>query len=165
MAPGTRLHKNGRLGPAEGAWLRQVCENTDAEHVFVWVHHPPKTRVILDNHASYDAEWSALLADLPTIRGIGAGHTHSPDKTELEGRPIYLCPSLKSNFDLDAHTMLPPGWMSFEFEPDGTISNEIHLVDDERWPRHPLPRSVVALLRGELTNAEFQAIVDRKARG
>jgi len=159
-----RLHRNGRLGSAESAWLRQVCAATDAEHVFVWVHHPPKARVTMDNDTSYDAEWAALLADLPIIRGIGAGHTHSPDTTELEGRPIYVCPSFKNNFDLDANTLLPPGWMSYGFEADGTVSHEVHLVDDERWPRHPLPRSVVALLNGELSNAEFQAIVDRKAK-
>ena len=58
---------------------------------------------------------------------------------------------------------LPPGWRRFEFEPDGNVVTTAELVDDDRFPRSPLPRSVAALLRGELSHDEFAAIVARRA--
>lgn len=161
-----RLHGDGALGDAEAAWLRDVCATTEANHVFVWLHHPPGTGPgAVGGDPAYDAEWQRLLADLPIIRGLGAGHTHVPTSVEFAGRPVHICPSLKNNFDLDAKTMLPPGWRSYEFEPDGSISTETHLADDDRWPRHPLGRSVVALLRGEISFAQFDEIVARKRAG
>jgi len=158
-----RLHMNGSLGAAEAAWIRQVCTDTDADHVFVWLHHPPNTGFDAERDLSYDAEWEALLADLPKVRGLGAGHTHMPGEVEASGRPVFVCPAFKNNFDLDAGTLLPPGYRTYEFADDGTVSSQVHLVDGEAWPRNPLPRSVAALLRGELTFAEFDEIVARKA--
>ncbi len=159
-----RLWGNGLLGPAQSQWLRQMCDHTDADHVFIWVHHPPGLgNGAVPASSAYSREWSALLADLPIIRGLGAGHTHMPLSGELEGRPIHVCPALKNNFDLETGTLLPPGWRSYSFEPDGTFTSEIHLMDDDRWPRHPLPRSVIALLRGEITHQQFDEIVARRA--
>ena len=50
-----------------------------------------------------------------------------------------------------------------QFAPDGTVTSTAEFVDDERFPRAPLPRSVAALLRGELTHEQFDAIVARRA--
>lgn len=158
-----RLHMNGRLGPAESAWIRQVCANTDAEHVFIWLHHPPNTGFDAERDLTYDAEWEELLADLPNVRGLGAGHTHMPGVVEAGGRPVFVCPAFKNNFDLDAGTLLPPGYRSYTFETDGSVSSEVHLIDGDAWPRNPLPRSVRALLSGELTFEQFNEIVARKA--
>jgi hypothetical protein len=33
------------------------------------------------------------------------------------------------------HTHVPD---AYEFTPDGSVSGNVHLVDDERWPRRPL---------------------------
>lgn len=158
-----RLWGNGLLGSSESAWLRQVCHTTDADHVFVWVHHPPGTgNGAVAPTEEYEAEWRALLGDLSIIKGIGAGHTHMPTSIEFAGRPVHVCPSLKNNFDLGADTLLPPGWRSYEFEPDGTVTSEVQLIDDDRWPRHPLPRSVAALLHGHITHEQFDEIVARR---
>ena len=157
-----RLHGNGSLGSREASWLRDMCATTDAEHVFVWLHHPPNPPFALSADENYAAEWRAVIADLPKVRGFGAGHTHVPDHYEFAGRPVFVSPSLKNNFDLTAKTLLPPGYRTYEFAPDGTVTSEVHLVDEHRWPRHPLGRAVVALLNGELTYAQFDEIVARK---
>ena len=102
------------------------------------------------------------MPGLPKVRGFGGGHTHVPDTYEFEGRPVFVAPSFKNNFDIVAGTLLPPGYRSYEFAADGSVSSEVVLVGEERWPRSPLGRSVMALLRGELTYAEFDEIVARR---
>lgn len=159
-----RLWGNGLLGDAEMAWLRQVCATTDAQHVFVWVHHPPTSgNGAVGPTPRYEAQWRELLHDLPIIRGIGAGHTHVPVVADLDDAPVHIGPALKNNFDLVENVFLPPGWRRYEFEPDGRVVSRAEFVDDDRFPRSPLPRSVAALLRGELSHDEFAAIVARRA--
>ncbi|MEM9032958.1 MAG: metallophosphoesterase [Actinomycetota bacterium] len=158
-----RLHSDGTLGGGEAAWVRDVVATTDAEHVFLWLHHPPVRLPIYDNE-TYVAAWAELLSDLPSVRGMGAGHTHVPTEHELDGVPIFVAPSFKNNFDLDAGVFLPPGYRTYTFDDDGTVTSEVRLVDaDDRWPRRPLPRAVRALFAGELTFAELDEIIRRKA--
>lgn len=158
---GDRLHRGGSLGHRESSWIRDMCAATTAPNVFVWIHHPPDAPV-LTPEVEFGAEWRALMADLPHIRGMGAGHTHVPAEYEFEGRTVFVCPALKNNFDIDAHTLLPPGYRSYTFHDDGSIESEVALIDSDQWPRHPIGRSVVALLTGELSYAEFDKIVARK---
>lgn len=157
-----RLHGNGSLGMREASWIRDACAATAAEHVFIWLHHPPGAPVGLSRDHDYDAEWRNLVGDLAKLRGMGGGHTHVPDHYEFEGCEVFVCPALKNNFDLDAKTMLPPGYRRYRFSPDGTISGHVELIDDVRWPRNPLGRAVMSLLHGELSWHEFDAIVARK---
>jgi Icc protein len=157
-----RLHGNGSLGMAEAAWLRETVAEIEAEHVFVWLHHPPDADVPLCADAGYTAEWLALIDDLPSVRGFGGGHTHVPSSYSFADRPVFVAPSLKNNFDLEANTWLPPGYRTFEFHDDGTVTSEVHLVDDERWPRRPFGRALRALFMGEITYAELAEIVARR---
>ncbi len=159
---GDRLHRNGALGSAEAAWIRAMHDATTAEHVFVWLHHPPDPPAPLSHDADYAAEWAALMPDLPKVRGFGGGHTHVPDDYSFAGVPAFVSPAFKNNFDLEAGTLLPPGYRRYEFATDGTISSETRLVGEDTWPRHPLGRSVMALLRAEITYAEFDEIVARR---
>ena len=159
---GDRLHSNGALGAREASWIREMCATTPADHVFIWLHHPPATPVGLCRDDAYTAEWTSLIGDLPNVRGLGGGHTHVPDDYVFEGRPVFVAPSFKNNFDLDAATLLPPGYRSYTFGEDGSITSDVHLCDDNRWPRHPVGRAVMSLMRGELTYAEFDEIVARK---
>ena len=157
-----RLHRNGALGERETSWIRDMCATTTAQHVFIWLHHPPASPVGLSQDDEYTAEWRALLGDLTNVRGMAGGHTHVPDAYHFEDVPIFVSPALKNNFDLTAKTMLPPGYRTYEFTPDGSVSSNVHLVDDERWPRHPLGRAVMSLMQGELTWGQFDEIVARK---
>ena len=69
---------------------------------------------------------------------------------------MFVSPALKNNFDLQAATMLPPGYRTYEFGADGSIVGDVQLVDDSRWPRHPIGRAVMSLMRGELTWQQFR---------
>lgn len=158
-----RLHGNGALGADESDWIRSTVGGLDAEHVFVWVHHPPAADTPLAADDDYTDEWLGLVDGLHPVRGFGAGHTHVPSTYEFAGRPVFVAPSFKNNFDLDADTWLPPGYRTYEFHGDGRVTSELRLVDDERWPRRPLGRAVRSLLMGELTYAELEAIVARRA--
>ena len=159
---GERLHTNGALGAREASWIREMCSTTTAEHVFIWLHHPPAPPIGLCHDEAYAAEWRALLHELHNVRGLGGGHTHVPEHYEFEGLPVFVSPSLKNNFDLGAETLLPPGYRTFEFAADGSIQGAASMIDDPRWPRHPLGRAVLSLLRGELSYAQFDEIVARK---
>lgn len=157
-----RLHANGALGERHASQVRDAVADHDGEHVFIWVHHPPDSNVPLAADAGYTAEWAALVADLADVRGFGAGHTHVPSTYRFADRPVFVAPSLKNNFDLTANTWLPPGYRTYEFHPDGDVTSELHLVDDERWPRRPFGRAVRSLFMGELTYDELAAIVARR---
>jgi len=159
---GDRLHRNGALGERESAWVREMCAATTADHVFIWLHHPPGVPIGMDGDDAYTGEWEQLIADLPTVRGMGGGHTHVPYEYEFDGRPVFVCPALKNNFDLKNKTMLPPGYRTYDFASSGEITSQTHLVDDPRWPRAPLGRAVMSLMTGELSWDEFNAIVARK---
>ncbi len=157
-----RLHRNGSLGAGEADWVRDVCATTHAEHVFVWLHHPPEPPVGLTRDDAYADEWRVLARDLPTLRGFGGGHTHVPDHYTFGDHPVFVSPALKNNFDLNAKTLLPPGYRTYDFTDDGSVTSEAHFVDDPRWPRHPIGRSVVALLNGEISWDQFDEIVARR---
>lgn len=151
-----RIHHNGRLGAAEVAWLSDTIEATDADHAFIWVHHPPLAPGSFAV-ADYDAEVAELLAAHPRLRGVGAGHTHTDMQAELEGRPVFTCPALTVNVDFVDVALLPPGYRTYEFAADGTITSTCHLMDDPRWPRQKLPAAVGRWLMGEITSDELKA--------
>jgi 3',5'-cyclic AMP phosphodiesterase CpdA len=159
-----RLHGNGSLGVNEAEWLRSAVAERDTDHVFVWLHHPPASDVPLAADTDYTAEWLALIDDLPAVRGFGAGHTHVPSSYSFAGRPVFVAPSLKNNFDLTANTWLPPGYRTYGFHPDGTITSDLHLVDDERWPRQPFGRTLRSLFMGEITYDDLVRIIADRSR-
>lgn len=157
-----RLHGNGSLGAGEAAWVRRAHAATAAEHVFVWLHHPPAPPLPLCRDDAYEAEWRELVDDLHRVRGFGGGHTHVPAEYEFGGRPVYVAPSLKNNFAIEERTWLPPGYRTYTFEPDGTVTGDLHLLDDERWPRRPYGRALASLFAGELTHEQLREIVARR---
>ncbi|MFN3217424.1 MAG: metallophosphoesterase family protein [Acidimicrobiales bacterium] len=160
-----RLHNDGVLADAEADWVRDACSRTAADHVFIWVHHPPSHDLpALSRNAPYTEAWRALLADLPAVRGLGGGHTHVPAEYDLDGRPVIVAPSFKNNFDLEAAIWLPPGYRTYAFAPDGSVTSEVHLLEhhDEHWPQRRMGRAIKALFAGELTHAELAEIAARR---
>jgi 3',5'-cyclic-AMP phosphodiesterase len=150
-----RIEGNGGLGPNEAAWIAETVAATDAAHAFIWVHHPP----CVPGHMSaphYDEEIAHLLRMQPKLRGIGAGHTHTDTEIELVDRPVFTCPAFTINLDFTARTLLPPGYRTYEFHDDGTVTSVCHLLDDPRWPRHKLPRAAAQWLMGEISWDEMQ---------
>jgi len=161
----TRLHCNGALGGAEAAWIIEQAGTTDADHVFIWLHHPPAPSVPLTDDEAYTAEWDALVPHVAKLRGLGAGHTHVPDAYHFGDIPVFVAPSFKNNFDLVARTVLPPGYRTYQFDTDGSIASDVHLVGEDRWPRVRYGRAVHSLMTGELNWEQFGEIVARKTAG
>ena len=150
-----RTHKHGRFGDAEVAWMAETVEQSDAEHAFVWTHHPPGAFGFF-HMADHDAEFARLIDIAPAIRGVGAGHTHTNTTLEVAGRPIHQCPSLSVNIDLENFTTMPPGYRTYEFTEDGSVTSEAHLVGEDRWPRSPLSNVTQRMLRGEISYEEMK---------
>ncbi|MCB0996038.1 MAG: metallophosphoesterase [Acidimicrobiales bacterium] len=141
---------NGRLGPAELAWVHSVIEHTDAAHVFLWVHHPPFMPGVFSQPA-YDAEMSELLRSNDKVRGVAGGHVHTARVDVQFDRPVHVCPAFTVNIDLDEYQLLPPGYRTFEFGDDGTVASTAHLLDDPRWPRRAMTELGIRYLQGALS--------------
>lgn len=154
----SRMHEaNGMLGAAEVSWMHDVIEAGDAEHVFIWLHHPPQVPVGSFSVPEFNAEIDELLGAHDRIRGLGAGHVHTAAVIDVLDRPIFVCPALTINIDFEAETLLPPGYRTYRFADDGTIDGSCHLMDGEVWPRHPVPRAGMRFLRGEIGWDEMMA--------
>lgn len=160
-----RLHTNGNLGVREAAWIREQSAATDADHVFIWLHHPPQPAAPLCADDRYAAEWKPVIADIATLRGMAGGHTHVPGDYVFEGVPMFMAPSFKNNFDLHARTLLPPGYRTFDFGDDGSVNSGVRLTDHERWPRLPYGNAVHGLLMGEISWDQFDEIMARSQAG
>ena len=63
-----------------------------------------------DNFTRWASPPDSVVAACPKIRGFGAGHTHMPTTYAYGERTVFVAPSLKNNFDLEASTWLPPGY-------------------------------------------------------
>ena len=151
-----RTMAHGRFGDPELAWMAETVGGSDADHAFVWPHHPPGVVGFFKSEV-HDAEFERLIDMAPAIRGVGAGHTHTNTVLECAGRPIHQCPSLWVNLDMKEYTTLPPGYRTYEFAEDGSITSEAHLVGEERWPRDPINEPARRMLRGEISYEEMQA--------
>ncbi len=149
-----RIEADAALGPDEVAWVEEMIEASDAEHVFIWLHHPPGIPGI---HASptLDDETAGLVTRHREIKGFAAGHIHSDPVLDIAGCPVHVCLALTINFDLESWTTLPPGYRTYRFHPDGTVESETHRIEDERWPFIELPEPTVRFFKGELTFDEM----------
>lgn len=153
-----RIEGLGEFGAREIAWIDEMIADTDAEHVFIWVHHPPAMTGPIGQYMSpeYHADFAAIVARHPKLRGVAAGHVHADVVADLDGVPVYVCPAFTINLDYDAGTLLPPGYRTFTFNDDGRIESDCHLLDDPRWPRTSLPSVVVSYLAGDASLDEVK---------
>jgi len=152
-----RMHSAPALGAAETAWLHDTIAETDADYAFVWVHHPPGAPGAYTT-PEYDAEIARVAASQPKLRGVGAGHTHTDSIVDVGGVDIHTCPAFTINIDYEANTLLPPGYRTYEFGDDGSVTSTCRFVEDEtQWPRNPLPEATVRMFKGEITWDEMLA--------
>ena len=151
-----RIEADAALGPRETAWVDEMVAASDAEHCFIWMHHPPGVEGSYGSQA-LDAEVAGLIERNPSIRGVAAGHIHSDPVLQIAERPVFVSAALTISFDFEKWTTLPPGYRTYRFADDGGVTSESHLLDDERWPRFDLPEPVVRHFKGELGWEELMA--------
>ena len=159
-----RIEAKGLLGPGELSWLHDVIGASDADHVFVWLHHPPGVPLAGFNVPQFDEEITDLVSTHDRVRGFGAGHIHSDNVLEIAGRSVFVCPALTINIDFQAATLLPPGFRSYEFSDDGTVESTCHLLDGETWPRRHVPEVSMRFIAGEIGFDEMMAGLDERRR-
>ena len=151
-----RREESAEFGARERAWIAETLAVTDAEHGFIWAHHPPYARGLF-NSETYNAELESLFADEPKLRGMGAGHTHTDIEFTVGQKTGFVCPALTVNIDFVNKTTLPPGYRTYEFFGDGTVHSTCHLLDDPQWRRRNLPDASIQWILGEITFLEMRA--------
>ena len=148
-------HYAARLGAVDAAeldWVERAVQATDAEHVFVWLHHPlvahPKFQP--PARSAYCESVLARLTDR-RVRAVGAGHLHCGFETRIDDLTMYGCPSTWLVMDFDTDTIAPPGYRWYSLYDDGHIDSVVYSSDDRLFAeRAPLPALVVNLITGEM---------------
>ncbi|MCP3989390.1 MAG: hypothetical protein GY724_09970, partial [Actinomycetia bacterium] len=153
-----RLHEaKGGLTGHEVSWLDRQLGMGGAEHVMLWLHHPPGS-VRFFEQPDYDHQVAGLVSGAPTLRAMSAGHAHTACTREVGGIPSHVCPSTGLSVDLEEMVLMPPGYRRFQFWPDGSINTEVVWVDDERWnERHSLPQIAAEYLAGLVTAEDLRS--------
>lgn len=150
-----RREESAELGAREHAWILETIEASDADHAFLWAHHPPYARGLF-NSETYNLELESLFAAERKIRGMATGHTHTDIEFTVGTRKGFVCPAFTINLDFVNKTLLPPGYRTYEFHEDGTVESVCHPMDDPQWPRHHLPDEVIQWTLGEITYTEMR---------
>ena len=155
-----RTHRDGRFGPAEAAWIVETIAASDADHAFLWTHHPPNGFGMFESPA-LEAEAAEIVRAAPALRGLGVGHSHTTAVLDLHGVPVHQCPSLSTNVNHTSFVTIPPGYRTYEFADDGSIATEVHVVEDERWPSWELPEPGRRYVSGEIDLEQMQEELGR----
>ncbi|MDE0135590.1 MAG: metallophosphoesterase [Acidimicrobiaceae bacterium] len=146
----TRRESNGRLGPGEMDFAASEIASSAADHVWLWMHHPPAMTgdTAAFSNPDFTDEVVRLVESHQRIRGVSAGHVHTDIEHTVGGRPLYLCPSLTINVDTTAWTWLPPGYRTYRFHDNGTVHSTVHFAEDPQWPRTNTPDAIADYFRG-----------------
>lgn len=125
------------------AALDDAIAATDAEHVMVWLHHPPLLPPRFDRPGGRSAEFAtlhALLAEHGKVRAVAAGHMHTGFSNAHEGIAYHGTPTTWMGMDFERLEMTAPGYRTFAFHPDGRVETESVLVEHPDYPAGvPLP--------------------------
>ncbi|MGW0660778.1 metallophosphoesterase [Streptodolium elevatio] len=145
----------------DAARARALLEASNAEHVFVWLHHPPLPDIAPD--AQGDTELARLVRDFPRIRAIGAGHLHGDLKGEFEGRPVYVCPSTTYSIDYVGRVFDGPSYRVYTLYADGRVESEARTVPGsitDTMRAKSAPKFLTDLMMGRVTLEEMRALTD-----
>jgi 3',5'-cyclic-AMP phosphodiesterase len=158
-----RREESAELGARERSWIGETLAATDADHAFIWAHHPPYARGLF-NSETYNEELESLFAVEPKLRGMAAGHTHTDTGFTVGMKPGFVCPALTINIDFVNKTTLPPGYRSYGFFDDGTLTSTCHLLDHDQWPRRHLPDASIQWILGEISYEEMRAALGLRTK-
>lgn len=149
------------LIPADLARARAILTHTTAEHVFVWLHHPPLPEMAPDVQG--DSELARLIRDFPKIRALGAGHLHGELSGEFEGRPVYVCPSTTYSIDYVGRVFEGPSYRTYTLHADGRVASQTHTAPGaitDTMRATAAPRFLTDLMMGRVTIQEMRGLTD-----
>ena len=128
----------GQIGERELEKLGATVTATDAEHVIVFLHHPPVVMgsTWLDSVGLEDAaEFMVAVSRQPKVRAVVFGHVHQEyDRIHGDVRVIgtpSTCRQFKpgsSEFDVDDR---PPAYRRIQLLPDGRVETTLIWVTYE----------------------------------
>ena len=155
--------ERGGVVPAEEHRARSILAETSADHVLVWIHHPPIAPPgAKPPDTDYVDQIERLVRDFPHVRGIACGHRHMGYSGALGSCPVYAAPSTAYNIDTSARTFDAPGYRWLELCPDGRIESGVRLLTEE-FPNErsrPLPPVLAELMLGLVSIEELRAMSD-----
>ncbi|MBM3658672.1 MAG: hypothetical protein FJW95_04120 [Actinobacteria bacterium] len=128
--------RSGGLLPADGARLVDALAADADGPTMIWTHHPAVAHpgfVGLDE-APFSRWFVETVGAAGSVRAVSSGHVHSSHASERLGVHHFTCPSGWLALDLDAGTLMPPGYRWFELGADGTVVSEAYVVADGRGP-------------------------------
>lgn len=118
----------GAVRDSELARAKSAIESSDAEHVLVFLHHPPVAMqsTWLDSVGLKNgAEFLTALEALDKVRAVLFGHVHQPYDAEHAGIRIIGTPSTCRQFqpqsDVFAVDSTPPAYRRLVLRPDGRL--------------------------------------------
>ncbi len=128
----------GRIGKRELDRFNKTFAATDAEHVAVFIHHPPVIMgsAWLDSVGLEDAAiFMTAVAEQPKLRSVVFGHVHQ-EYDHVHGTVRVLgtpstCRQFKpgsDEFDVDDR---PPAYRRISLFPDGSVDTSVIWVTDE----------------------------------
>ena len=112
----------GEIEPDHAEALRAALAEEDADHVMVWIHHPPVGQHLAAHETLVRDDLRGVLAGDDRVRAIAAGHVHVDARHDLDGVPVHLTPS--------TYTGRPaPGYRVFDLHDDGTVATEVRFIE------------------------------------
>lgn len=123
---------SGRLSASELDRLKRYIETSDAEHLFLFLHHHPvpvgsrwMDAIALEN---LDDFWSLVSKD-SRVRGVACGHVHQELDVMHNAVRVLASPATCVQFmpglDTSAIDSLPPAYRVIDLAADGTIDTRI----------------------------------------
>lgn len=156
-----RIDGNGGVDRGEIARVQRTLAVSDADHVWLWMHHTPNATGVFANTQFTEAVADLVRSD-DRIRGISSGHVHNNSTAEVAGVPVYICPSLTLNVDVDTWRTLPPGYREYTFANDGAAVSELVWVEMDDFEPFELPEETIAHLQGKMTFEEMVRELNEK---
>lgn len=129
----------GSLGVDQLSWLEEELAQSVDRFVLIALHHNPvstdslwQDRIKLGNAADF----AALVADRPHVRGIICGHLHQHQTLDLGGVPVWSAPSTVIQFKPgqpdfmleDDPVDMRGGYCVYRLWDDGRIEARLHRV-------------------------------------
>ncbi len=126
----------GRITRSELARLEETVVSTDAEHVLVFLHHPPVElgSAWLDSVGLENAdEFMRSVTSHRSVRAVVFGHVHQLYDKRHNGVRVMATPSTCRQFKPGSVMFevddKPPAYRRLELQPDGNIDTTVVWVD------------------------------------